>query len=329
MALKPMSVLNFDLNEASDISKLSKDEKQQLFQEISEKEIFNSMVSNQSKNRWYNANVLFKKERIKILFGVIQKTSEILELNINTYCLTIHLFDALAAKFPLEKDEMLPISLVCMQIASKVSENQGKIVNYKDLNEYVYNYGVDFFLQIEQTIMEHLDYKVNLATPNVILNFLIKKFIFKNSDFFGDLKENPYIKQNFFKIIMNVHLITLVDYEFYQFSSLAVATSILAFSRILLGLEPLPENISNFIGLTQNSIKECLKMIYENYSINFLQIVFGQLDDELNNQMTQENIEEDEKIKSNSLIQNSTLFFLSNKFQEEIITNIDSKKELI
>lgn len=328
MACKPLSVLKFDLNEVKNISNLSKNDKQQLFQEISEKEIFDSMVSNQSKNRWYNANVLFKKERIKILFGVIQKTSEILELNINTYCLAIHLFDALAAKFPLEKDEMLPISLVCMQIASKISENQGKIVSYKDLNEYVYNYGVDFFLQIEQTIMEHLDYKVNLATPNVILNFLIKKFIFKNSDFFGDLKENKYIKQNFFKIIMNVHLITLVDYEFYQFSSLAVATSILAFSRILLGLEPLPENISNFIGLTQNSINECLKMIYENYSINFLQIVFGQLDDELNNQTIQENIKEEE-MKSNSLIQNSTLFFLSNKFQEEIITHIDSKKEFI
>lgn len=328
MSSEILNVLNFDQSAQDNISNLSRKQKQIVFKELSERNKFNSMVSHQSTNRFYNSKILFKKERIKVLFGVIQKTCEILELNLNTYCLTIHLFDALVAKFPLEKDEMLPICLVCMQLASKISENQGKIVNYKDLNEYVYNYGVDFFLQIEQTIMEHLSFSINLTTPNVLLNFLIKKFIFKNSDFFGDLKEIPDIQKKFFKIMMNIHLITLVDYEFYKYSSLAVATSILAFSRILLGLEPLPDNISNFVGFKQCSIKPCLQIIYENYSINFLQTVFEQLDEETDHEIVPEN-KVKENMKSNSLFQNSSVFFLSTKFQEEILTNFESKFNLI
>lgn len=320
-------VLNFDSINDVLLSNLTQSKKKQILSDFKQKEIFNHMITKQNQNRWYNGNILFKKERIKVIFGVIQKTSEILELNLNTFCLAIHLFDALAAKFPLEKNEMLPIGLVCMQMASKIKENQGNIVNYKDLNEYVYNYGVEYFLRIEKTIMEHLDFKINLISPNVILNFLLRKFLKKKFNFFEDLENSSEITSKFFKIIMNVHLITLVDYEFYKFSSLAVATSILAFSRILLGLEALPNYISEFIGISQSSIQQCLQMIYENYSINFVQTVLKQIDDEVisDNEIINENNEE---VQLNSLIQNSTLFFLNKKFQDDIITTVNSKQEI-
>lgn len=311
--------LNFDLENNQNLENTVPNLQSLPLQKINDKAILKEMIKKQSCNRWYNENIIFKKERIKILFGVIQKTSEILELNINTFCQAVHIFDALAAKFPLEKDEMLPISLVSMQLASKVSENQGKIVNYKDLNDFVYNYGVDFYIKIEQTIMEQLDFKINLISPNVVLNFLIQKFIYKNPEFFGELQAQNGIEKEYFKILMNVHLITLVDYEFYEFSSLAVATSILVFSRILVGLEAFPDYMSNFIGITEHSIKQCLQLIYENYSINFVQRVFEQIDEEINQNenMEQQNLD---NRQNNSLIQNSTLYFLCDKFQEEIMT---------
>ena len=321
-------LLNFDSLSTNPFKNMSKSQKKQIIKLLKQRNIFSNMVKTQSKNRWYNANILFRKERIKVLFGVIQKTAEIMEFNLNTYCLTIHLFDALAAKFPLERNEMLPIALVCMQLASKIKENQGKVIDYKDLNDFIYNYGVDYFLRIEQTIMEHLDFKINLTSPNVILTFLIKKFVSNEEKFFGRLVQERNIKEKYLKFILNIHLITLVDYEFYRFSSLAVATSIISFSRILLGMDPLPEYIADFIGISADSIGDCLKMIYENYSINFVQTVFNEIDEEINEQINEE-IEIRNGANVNGLIQNSSSFFLNSKFQEELMTTINSNKDII
>lgn len=321
-------LLNFDSLSVTSFKSLTKTQKKQITKLIKQRNIFKNMLITQSQNRWYNANILFRKERIKVLFGVIQKTAEIMEFNLNTYCLTIHLFDALAAKFPLERNEMLPIALVCMQLASKVTENQGKVIDYKDLNDFIYNYGVDYFLRIEQTIMEHLDFKINLTSPNVILTFLIKKFVSDEQKFFGPLANDRSIKEKYLKFILNIHLITLVDYEFYRYSSLAVAASIISFSRILLGMDPLPNYIADFIGISADAIKDCLKMIYENYSINFVQTVFNEIDEEINEQVNEE-IDIRDGSNVNGLIQNSSSYFLNSKFQEELITTLNSNQDII
>ena len=274
-----------------------------------EKAEFMSMISRQTVNRWYNKSALHREERIRILFGVLQKTAEMLELKIPTFCLTVHIFDSMISKFPISKEQMMPVGLVALQLASKINETQGKIITYKDLDQYVMSYGVEAYCKIEKTIVEQLNYQINLVSPNDILSFLMHKFIRPEHDFFGELRDKAGIKKEFMKFVFHLQLITFVDYEFYKFTSLAVAVSVIIFSRILLNLEPWPAFIAAFVGISQHNVKDCLEMIYLNYKGNFVHRVFKKIDFQngVNHHGNQMN---GSGLNLSSLVENSSQYFL-------------------
>ena len=114
---------------------------------------FNQLIRRQSTNRFFNKDVLNKKQRIQILFGIMQKTFCLLEFKLETFYLCIHIFDAVISKFPIHKNQMLPLALVCMQISSKISEPQGKIISYEDIHNHIWRFNIYEYIQFEKIIV--------------------------------------------------------------------------------------------------------------------------------------------------------------------------------
>ena len=106
-------------------SKIKIKEKERL---LRTKEEFNNLVRRQYFGRLYNPEFMNKQQRIKTLFGILQKTCKILELNLSTFFLTVHIFDATISKIPVSNEDMLRVGLVAMVLAAKINESNDKVI---------------------------------------------------------------------------------------------------------------------------------------------------------------------------------------------------------
>jgi len=215
------------------------------------------------------------------------------------------------------------MGLVSMQMASKIHEPQGQIVSYGDIHKYIYPYGVQEFCKIEQTIVKHLDFKVNLVSPNEILLFLLDKFFKPEYGFFAPYYDSVENKKKIIFLVFKLHLITLVDYEFYKYTSLAVAVSIIILSRLCLHLDPWPQKMKNFVGISQKHVEECLKMLYHRYNEKFLSVVFQELDinrDLISTSESSDNLSN----ASSSPLEQSQEYFLSEQTINKYLMTIDT-----
>lgn len=240
---------------------------------------FSQLLRRQTKNRIYNKNFLCRKERITILFGVMQKIVNYLDFSPQIFCKTIHIFDAIISRNRINKLQMFSVALVSMQIASKIHQPQGQVISYEEVSQYFFPLGIDQFLQIEKMIIEQLEFNLNLAGPNEILNFLLWLFFKKEYNFFGRFEHSIENKKKFVSLVFKLHLITLVEYEFYKFNSIAVAVSILIFARLLMNLDPWPSKMEEFVGFSMRHVIECLNMLNTRNEGNYLIVVFQKLDE--------------------------------------------------
>ena len=278
------------------------------------------MIKRQSHGRWYNKNIINRNYRIKVLFGIIQKTNQMLELKISTFCNTIHIFDSMISKFPIKKEQMLPLGMVAMQLASKINEKQEKIISYGDLNEFILPFGVEGFKKIERIVLNTLEFRLNVISPHSFLMLLLNEF-FKDKDFFT-LKNNLKInRKSFLKMIFHFLLITLVDYDFYQFTSFSLAISIIILTRHIMRLNPWTKKMQNFTGCSKDDVKESILILNKKFESQFLGNLFKKIDDSI------EIIESPENENNNmsSLAHNSSEYFMNKKNFDSCITSQETK----
>ena len=273
---------------------------------------FIQLIRRQTVNRWYNPNTLHKEYRIKILFGIIQKTNEMLELSIDTFCLCIHIFDCVISKYPIKKDQMFPLALVSMHIASKIHEKQTKIISYEDFDKYIFSFGVENFNEMEKMILGILEFRINIIYPNQLLNFLMVEFFKDKYSFFGNFENNKENRSKFQEKCQQISLTTLVDYEFYRYTSLAIAISILVLTRKFFNLELWPNKMKEFTKININNVKECLLMLSSKIENDFVYRMFKQIDDQEKNTINLKIIKKNSQ-NSNMLLQNSINYFMDPK----------------
>lgn len=322
LPLKSNQIILSLTNETIENSNQSIHPKLKLKKKKRNKQKLQQLVRRQPFNRWYNKNIFHRKERIQVLFGILQKSSLLLELQLKTFCLAVNIFDAMISKFPIEIEQMLPVAIVALQVSSKIHEKQGKLISYEDIEKYVWNYGVEEYCQIEKNMISQLNFQINLVTPNDFLQLILDEFLDEKYLFFENFESLNEKKSDLLKLIFNLHLITLVDYEFYKFTSLAVAVSILILSRFLLGLDPWTEKMANFVGISQEHVQDCLLMLYNHYKHKFVFKIFLKINSENNSFYNSQENENEFNITSACPLENTNNFFLSKKFIKEYMCSV-------
>ena len=222
---------------------------------------YKQIIRRQNINLWYNPKVCNKQTRIKIILDYLLEFAKTLQLKPNTFILGVHIMDVILSKFKIKEHLMVPISLVSLQIASKFSELKSKIINYKDMNKYILNYRTVDYAQVEKLIMKNLNYQVNILSPNKILKFLLNEFINGYYTFFEGVQYNANTIDNFLSIVSNLHFLTLLEYDFYQYSSATVAICIIILSRYICHLDPWTEKMKKFTNFSLKQMGNCLNLL--------------------------------------------------------------------
>jgi hypothetical protein len=243
---------------------------------------FKKMLKKQTLNRWYNRNMKNLKERIKIIFGLMQKICKILELQISTFCLSVNIFDAIISKYPVEKTQMVPLGIISVVLASKMNETHDKVISLSDISRYIIPLDVAFLSKMERKAFTVLGFQLNMILPENFLCFLLHQFLSEEHDFFGGKNENKKeLTSRFLNIVNYLNLLTIVDYTFYKYTSVAVAVSILMYSRKLCGMEVLwPKFLEKFTGISVNHVTECIALIEHRYKEKFVMKIFQKIDSE-------------------------------------------------
>ena len=249
---------------------------------LNAKEEFKKMLKKQTLNRWYNRNMKNLKERIKIIFGLMQKICKILELQISTFCLSVNIFDAIISKYPVESSQMIPLGIIAVVLASKMNETHDKIITLADISRYIIPLDVTFLAKMEKKAFSVLGFQLNMILPENFICFLLHQFLSEEYDFFGGKNENKNeITSQFLNIVNYLNLLTMVDYTFYKYTSVAVAVSILMYARKLCGLENLwPDFLEKFTGISVNHVTECISLIEHRYKEKFVMKIFQKIDSE-------------------------------------------------
>lgn len=232
--------------------------------------IYNHLINRQSFNRWYNGETLHKDHRIKVLFGTVQNSARILEMHPETFCLSVHIFDSVISKFPIEKNLMLPLGLVALQLAAKVNGKRPHQISYRDLDMYIFRFGVEQYSEMEKWVLAHLNFRINVVTPMTFMYFLLYEFLKTDYLFFGtqiEIKENCV---GFMSLCRCLHLITLIEYEFYCFTSLAVAVSIIIVGRQIWGLNPWTSKMIQFSRIKIRHVEKCIAFLKQKLKGHFV-----------------------------------------------------------
>lgn len=236
------------------------------------------LIQRQTCNRWFNQQILHRGARIKVLFGILQQFCNTIELQTETFVLSVHLFDAVISNLPLKQCHMMQVALVANQLATKVNETQGSVLSYEDLRNNVFPIEVEEYLQTEKMMLRLLEFRVNLVSPYQILQFLLVEFFKPEYDFFPEKNADKMLKIKFICLALKLHLISIVDYQFYRFTSLAVAVSIIILARRFFGLSPWTRKMFDLTSMAPEDVDNCVMLLYELYKTNFIEKLFTELE---------------------------------------------------
>lgn len=239
------------------------------------------LLRRQTQNRWFNAHILFPKERVKIVFGILQESAEILEFGLETFYVSVHLFDSVISKFPIQKHQMQPLALVCLVLSSKLFEKRKKLANYHDVHNYILPYGVERFHQMERMVLLHLDFRPHIVSPFRLVQLLLSEFLAAEYNFFDHFGDSPENRKQVRLLALHLLLISILDYNFYKYTAHAVAVGVIMVLRRILGLPVWTEDMRSFSGLSLEKVLDCFASLEVKFFKNFSFIVFEQMDLEI------------------------------------------------
>ena len=301
---------------------------------LNPKKEFQKMLKKQTMNRWYNRQMKNLKDRIKIIFGLMQKICKILELQISTFCLSVNIFDAIISKYPMENSQLVPLGIIAVVLASKMNETHDKVITLSDISNYIIPLDVSYLAKMEQKAFSVLGFQLNMAHPESFICFLLHQFLSDEYDFFGGkIEDKEEMTSRFLNIVNYLNLLTLVDYTFYKYTSVAVAVSILMFARRLCGLESeWPDFLKEFTGISPDHVTECIALIEHRYEEKFVMKIFQKIDAENDEGVFKKNQFLNPKLVNESSQKISENFFMNNeaisKYMKSLKTMDSFKKTL-
>ena len=177
---------------------------------------------------------------------------------------------------------MIPLGIIAVVLASKMNETNDKVITLADISRYIIPLDVTFLAKMERKAFSVLGFQLNMVLPENLICFLLHQFLSEEYDFFGGKKENKTeMTTRFLNIVNYLNLLTLVDYTFYKYTSVAVAVSIMMYARKLCGLkETWPDFLEKFTGISKDHVTECVGLINHRYKEQFVMKIFQKIDNE-------------------------------------------------
>ena len=223
------------------------------------------MVQKQSNNRYYNTqanHISYRNE----LIGFVEELAVKLDYKESTFHLAIGILDALLSLYTIDRKQIKIVSFMALNLAAKMEENNSKIPEMNAIGQLFENeFSYDELVSCETLLTKVLGYNLNIKTPFTFVEHFLSKGVVSDKDLHvkTQYQINEKIEQ-FEKLVSFFLQTTLNHYNFYKYTSVAVAASAIACARKLMGFENIwTSELENLTLVRWESIEQCSMMLFE------------------------------------------------------------------
>ena len=179
---------------------------------------------------------------------------KIFNFNEATFFHAISLFDAFSSFNCVEKKMRNSIFLICLTIAAKIKEDNGKTISGSAFRLLQNETNEAFFSWVETKLLLWMRFDANATTPFDFLKILMEHpatyYPFDSSNL-----ECPFVKELSTSMKKLLYLSAL-DYETNKFTSISIASSVVYIAREMMDIEDLwPLELSAVTSLNVSDLK--------------------------------------------------------------------------
>ena len=239
------------------------------------------MIRKQGQNRYYHAKPAFLPYRKKVLEWIESLVSKF-GFQPSTLNFAMGYFDAVLSLYTVSVAQIKLIAYICIIIAAKMEEQDHKIPMLEEgFKLFDKEFTSDEILNYEKLVFKILNYQLNMKTPFTFAAFFLSKGVLQLCEIpivRPDSSETNAFAKKLEGLVITIVLRSLRDYDFYKFTSIAVAASSIAVARKILQIPGgWTRHLEELTLLSWSTIQECVEML-ESASADLIPHTFGSPD---------------------------------------------------
>lgn len=229
--------------------------------------ILENLIKNQSINRYYNLtlqNLHYRTEMIQW----IKKLCRYFDFGQHSYHLSVAVFDAILSLYQMPEEQIRLVAFLSIYLSGKHLESDEKIPTLKIIVQFFNKeFTREDFMNYELFVIQIFKWNLNLRTPYTFLTFFFSKGIISSSDISSDHDMSDCIKavQKVQTKAIEFAEVALKNYNFYVFTSIAVAAASISSARKYFGLEPWNHDLEVLTWISWESIEECCSILWNDF----------------------------------------------------------------
>lgn len=232
-----------------------------------ERLMLQAMIGTQTNNRYFNQNAPHIKYRETVVRWLIDTVRK-LNYKQSTMHSAIAFFDAISSLSLVNLEQVKLVAFVCMYLAAKIEQKHGEIPTIADcLALFENQFSRKDFETCEALVFKMLKYRLNIVTPFHFLSFFLTQELLFEDDFdCGGLVDQEKISRRFTKECMKLLEKSLLNYDFYRYTSLAVSAGIIAAVRNRFNLKVAwNKTLEELTLVSYDSIGSCMFTLLETF----------------------------------------------------------------
>lgn len=243
--------------------------------------VLSQMIKKQSKNRYYNTHphhLLYRRKVFDWMESLVAKFG----YQQSTLHLAVGYFDAVLSLFTVTTAQIKLIAYICLFIAAKMEEKDEKIPLIEEAFKLFDKEFTSFeILNCEKLVFKILDYQLNTKTPYSFAVFFLSKGVLQVNEIpsaYAHLEARETFAKKLEDLVVALVSRSLRDYNFYQFTSIAVAAAAIALARKIMKIpNDWSKGLEELTLLSWVAIKDCVAMLEEDTQ-DMRQMVMGSPD---------------------------------------------------
>lgn len=219
------------------------------------------MLKKQTKNRYFNPQPHHVSYRVKVV-GWMRNLVVKFGYSQSTFHFAVGYFDAVLSLYTVTVKQIKLISYICLYLAAKMEEKDCKVPSIHDAFKLFDNeFSSTEITNCEKLVFKILDYQLNIKTPFAFAVFFLARGVLLPSEVppcvrHADQEIN--FAANLENRVQEYLGRALQNYDFYRFSSIAVAGAAIAFARKSMSVANVwSDHLQNVTLLNWSAIKEC------------------------------------------------------------------------
>ena len=205
-----------------------------------------------SDRRRYNPGYKGIRLREALVLECLRPLCRSLGLSKKTFYTSVAMADYVSSAYRLSPKKFSRLGLVCVRLASAISEPAGQVVSYDCLRQHFGNGDSEWSgLELELWVLTRLGFDLNFRSVyDYILLFM------EDARLYGQIETGRL--EEFVSWLSKLTFYCSVDYELNKYSALAVATGVVVAVRQAFGCAAsLPECLEVLTGYTEGKVKAC------------------------------------------------------------------------